>query len=330
MCQHTSTDSDALLSLIQQVEENYCESPPAPIKRGQKCDFSAKSFLLLAVVAITTRTFRDSELRTLLEKDERLRRAAGFARIPHRTTIGRRLTGLVAEAEAQIAALGQRIAGEVKPHADESEVSALDGRMYKARGPRWHKKDREKGLVPVGLRNVDTESKWSKSGYRGWVQGYRLVLQGVVFPAPVPLFAAWRANNEGEARTASDALRSGRLTVTDVLLGDETFGGGDFPRRYAEAGGWVLTPKQLPTQRRSWKDDLYGYRKQTIELLFQRIMQASGLTQCPVTGAGRNGAFVLASVWLYQVCFLADYRAGQPLAHIKDQLECARWRIPSG
>lgn len=330
MRQHTSTDSDALVSLIHEVKENYQEPPPAPLKRGHKRDFSAQSFLLLAVVAVTTRTFCDSELRKLLEKDARLCRAMCFERVPHRTTIGRRLTGLVAEAEAQIAALGQRIVTEVKPQADESETSALDGRMYKARGPRWHKKDRETGHIPGGLRNVDGESKWSKSGYRGWVQGYRLLLQGLVFPEPVPLFAAWRPNNEHEAHTASAALGSGALTVTDVLLGDETFGAGDFPRRYAQAGGWVLTPKQLPTRRRSWKDDLYAYRRQTIELLFQRIVQAAGLKECPAKGAGRNGAYVLASVWLYQVCFLVDYRAGKPLAHIKDHFDCARWRIPSG
>ncbi len=162
------------------------------------------------------------------------------------------------------------------------------------------------------------------------MQGYRLVLQGLVFPAPVPLFAAWRPNNEHEARVAGAALASGTLKVTDVLLGDETFGSGEFPRRYAAAGGWVLTPKQLPTERRSWKDDLYGYRKQTIELLFQRIIQAAGLKECPVKGTGRNGAYVLASVWVYQICFLANYRAGKPLAYIKDHLDCARWRIPSG
>ena len=330
MCQHTSTASDALVSLLQQVKENYQEPPPAPPKRGKQRDFSALSFLLLAVVAITTRTFRDSELCKLLEKDARLCRAIGFARVPHRTSIGRRLMGLVPEAEAQIAALGQQIVAEVKPQADQSEVSAIDGRMYQAQGPKWHKKDREKGLVPARLRNVDTESKWSKSGYRGWVQGYRLVLQGLVFPAPVPVFARWRPNNENEARIAGEALGTGTLKVTDVLLGDETFGSGDFPQLYAGAGGWVLTPKQLSKERRSWKDDLYGYRKQSIELLFQRIMQAVGLTQCQVKGEGRNGAFVLASVWLYQICFLADYRAGIPLAHIKDHLDCARWRISSG
>ena len=60
---------------------------------------------------------------------------------------------------------------EVKPAADQSEVTALDGRMYQVQGPKWHKTDREKGLVANALRNVDPESKWSKSGYRGWVQG---------------------------------------------------------------------------------------------------------------------------------------------------------------
>src|SRR5262245_12234245 len=94
----TPTDPDALLSLIERVKENYQEPPPLPPKRGKKRDFSALSFLLLAVVAVTTRTFRDSELRKFLEKDQQLRQALGFERVPHRTSIGRRLSGLVPEA----------------------------------------------------------------------------------------------------------------------------------------------------------------------------------------------------------------------------------------
>ena len=328
--QTPTDDPDALLSLVERVKENYREPPPSPPKRGKKRDFSALSFLLLAVVAVTTRTFRDSELRKLLAKDQRLCKAIGFQRLPHRTTIGRRLSTLIPEAEQQIALLGERIVAEVKPEADQPEASAVDGRMYKAQGPLWHQSDRKKEIVPVGLRNVDTESKWSKSGYRGWVQGYRLVLQGLCFPEPVPVAAFWRPNNECEANIAIEALEAGYLKVTDVLLGDETFGGGLFPSLYEEAGGWVLSPKQLPKERRSWKDDLYSYRKETIELLFQRIMQAAELSECQVKGEGRNGAFVLTSVWLYQICFLADYREGRPLAHIKDHLDCARWRIPSG
>ena len=328
--QTPTDDPDALLRLVERVKENYQPPSPSPPQRGKRRDFSALSFLLLAVVAVTMRTFRDSELHKLIEKDQKLRKTLDFERVPHRTTIGRRLSSLISEAEEQLALLGDRIVEEVKPKADQPEVSAVDGRMYKAQGPKWHKGDRQKDLVPVGLRNVDTESKWSKSGYRGWVQGYRLLLQGLVFPAPVPVFAAWHPNNENEANLAIQALESGKLKVTDLLLGDETFGGGLFPYLYEEAGGWVLTSKQLPTERRSWKNDLFAYRKETIELLFQRILQSTGLKECQVKGEGRNGAFVLISVWLYQICFLADYREGKPLAHIKDHLDCARWRIPSG
>ena len=85
-----------------------------------------------------------------------------------------------------------------------------------------------------------------------------------------------------------------------MLLGDETFGGGLIPYLYEEAGGSGLSPKQLAQERRSWKDDLQDYRKETIELPFQRVIQALGLNECQVIGEGRNGAFALASVWLYQ------------------------------
>ena len=49
----------------------------------------------------------------------------------------------------------------------------------------------------------------------------------------------------------------------------------------------------------SWKDNLYDYRKESIELLFQRIIQALGLKWCKFKGEDRNGAFVLARIWLY-------------------------------
>lgn len=324
--QNTPVEPDALGSLLQLVKDAYQPQPTKP-KRGKTPDFSELSWLLLAVTAVTLQVFKDSELHRLLTKDEVLRQQLGFCRVPHRTWIGRRLNSLVPAAEAQIAALGQVIVQEVKPVDDQSEVSAIDGRMYEACGPKWHVRDRQADIVPAGLRNVDTESQWSKSGYRQWVQGYRLVQQGLVFPFPVPLWAAWRPNNVNEADIANEALAQGRLVVTDVLLGDTTFGKPDFTAAYAEAGGWALSPKALNAGRRSWKDDLYGYRKETIELLFQRIIQASDLKQCQVRGEGRNGAFVLASVWIYQICFLDDYRQGKPLARIKEHLEEARWRI---
>jgi hypothetical protein len=326
----TLNTPDALLRFVDSIKSLYQEPPPAPPKPGKKRDFSALSFLLLACVALTLPTFRDRELHSLLTKDDALRQAMDFCRVPHRTLIGRRLAALVPEAEQQIALLGKHIAANIKPNDEQTQVGVLDGRMYKAQGPRWHKNDRQRQNIPLGLRNVDCDSTWSKSSYRGWVQGYRLLLQGIAFPSPVPIFALWRANSINEARLGEQGLASGDLVVTDVLLGDESFGKGDFPKQYSQAGGWVLAPQQLPKKRRSWKNDLYGYRKESIELLFQRVIQATELKECKVKGEGRNGAFVLSNVWLYQICYLANYGEGKSLGHIKELVDAARWRISSG
>jgi hypothetical protein len=318
---------DGLFRLIQQVKENYVVLPPNKPKRGKPRFYSGLSFLLLAVVAVALRTFKDSELHRLLECDSGLRSELGFQRLPHRTTIGRRLSSLLDEAEAQVNSLGQFIVKEVQPPLACSKVSAIDGRMYKAVGPRWHKRDREASRVPIELRNVDCESAWFKSGYRGWVQGYRLMLQGLVFPSPVPIWATWRRNDEGEPSIAATAIKERRLQVTEVLLGDASFGGPKLVQGYATAGGFLLTPKQLPKHRRSWRDDLYSYRKETIELLFQRVIQSCDLKACPVKGLNRNGAFVIVSVWLYQIIFLSNYRRGKSVAQIKNALDYARWRL---
>ncbi len=319
-------DPDHLLALIRQVAATY-QLPPPQRKRGRQPDFSPLSFVLLAVVAVVTKTFCDSELFHLLASDESLRAACGFSRAPHRTTISRRLKALLRVAEEQIKLCGQRIVAEVGATQSQS-VSAIDGRRYEALGAKWHSADRKLHRIPAGLRNVDTESYWSKSGYRGWVQGYRLTLQTLVFPEPVPLFAAFRSNKEGEITTAKTALKERRLMVTDVMLGDEAFSDAEFRAAYGEAHGWVLTNKQLPTPRRSWKHDLFAYRKETIELLFQRICQAIGIKGCVAKGEGKNAAFVLAGVWLYQICWLQNYRDGKSPAMIKEQIDLARWRTP--
>src|SRR5215210_6316271 len=232
MCQHPQLP-DGLLTLIQQAREHY-EELPQERKRGKPRTYCGRSFLLLSVVAITLRTFTASELSRLLLRDAVLRRALGFISVPHRTTLDRRLKKLLPEVEAQVAALGQQLSQEVQPDTAQPQTSAIDGRMYQAQGPKWHKKHRLKGRIPARLRNVDAESAWFKSGYRGWVQGYRLVLQGLVFPEPVPLFAAWRLNREGEATIMAQALKEERLPVTPVLLGDSTFGGAQLVASYGE------------------------------------------------------------------------------------------------
>ena len=199
--------------------------------------------------------------------------------------------------------------------------------MYQSNGPLWHKKDRIKDQIPNGLRNVDKESSWSKSGYRGWIQGYRLIVQSLVFPEPIPIFAVWRKNSRNEAECLIPELEKNNFQVTEVNLGDERLADLELPEKYRLKGGYLLTKKELPKNRQSWKTDIFQFRKETIELLFQRIIQAFDLKKCKVTGMNKNGAFVLATVWVYQICLMENYRKHKPLAVIKEHIEKARWRI---
>jgi hypothetical protein len=326
MCQHSSRAPDHLLLLVRQVRAHYIEPPPES-KPGRPRTYSGLSFLLLAVVAVTLRTFKGLELRRLLEKDIRLRHELGFARLPHRRTIERRLAALQPEAEAQVAALGQQIVAQVEPENGLPVAASLDGRMYEARGPRWHQKQRKAGIIPRGLRDVDSESAWGKSGYRGWVQGYRLVMQCLVWPAPIPLFATWQPNNRGEGKVFAAALEKEQIARAPVLLGDESFGTPELVSAYAGCGGWLLTPKQLPKCNKTFKHEVYSWRKQTIELLFQRVMQAFDLRSCPTKSLRRNGAFIISSVWAYQVICWDNYQHGKPIAEVKETIDLARWRI---
>jgi hypothetical protein len=154
-----------------------------------------------------------------------------------------------------------------------------------------------------------------------------LVLHGLVFPAPVPLFARWCPNSVGESTVLEEALAADQLPITELLLGDSTFGGAALVATYAQHGGWLLTPQQLPANPDSWKRDLYAYRRETIELLFQRLIQACNLKACPTKGLARTGTFVIASVWLYQGLYLDNHRHHRPVAHIKERIDEGRWRI---
>ena len=44
--------------------------------------------------------------------------------------------------------------------------------MNKAKGPIWHKKQKDLGIIPKGLRGIDKQATWCKSMADGWVYGH--------------------------------------------------------------------------------------------------------------------------------------------------------------
>jgi hypothetical protein len=71
--------------------------------------------------------------------------------------------------------------------------------MVKAKGPVWHKKQKREGIVPQGLRGLDKEATWGRSGYDGWVYGHGSFCI-TSYDIPIVGVFKWMPNSGDEAK----------------------------------------------------------------------------------------------------------------------------------
>ena len=71
--------------------------------------------------------------------------------------------------------------------------------MNKAKGPVWHKKQKEKGIIPKGLRGIDRQATWGKSNADGWVYGHG-TFTVTSHKHPVLGCFMWMRNSANEAK----------------------------------------------------------------------------------------------------------------------------------
>lgn len=77
--------------------------------------------------------------------------------------------------------------------------------MIKAKGPVWHKKQKDQGIVPKGLRGLDKDATWGKSRADGWVYGhgtFSLTPHGI----PIVGIFQWMRNSANEAKRMKDEI----------------------------------------------------------------------------------------------------------------------------
>jgi hypothetical protein len=79
------------------------------------------------------------------------------------------------------------------------KVISADKMMNKAKGPVWHKKQKEKGIIPKGLRGIDRQATWGKSNADGWVYGHG-TFTVTSHKHPVLGCFMWMRNSANEAK----------------------------------------------------------------------------------------------------------------------------------
>jgi len=78
--------------------------------------------------------------------------------------------------------------------------------MVKAKGPVWHKKQKELNILPSKLRGVDKEATWSYSQTDRWIYGHGTYCE-VSHETPVVLNFKWMRNCAHEAKVMSKCIR---------------------------------------------------------------------------------------------------------------------------
>ena len=315
-------EPSVLVALVQLVDRLPVPPPPPP-RRGRPAVYSDRLFLKALVIMIVKRLPRVHTLLAVLEQPtpemQRLRALlTEHGRYPTRRTWERRLGALPDTLPAQIGCLGRYLVDVLCPWPDSSPLAAIDSTPLRAQGGVWHKKDREAGVVPHTA--IDTEAHWTKSGWHGWVYGWKLHLVITVAAVWIPLAAELTPANAADNEVASRLLPElpPRLRY---LLGDTSYDDSALHEQCAAAGRVLITSKRGPyphtdpgVEVRRVFHQLRSHAIENFHGQFKGIFDTQG--QVPTRGLLATRRYVLGAVLVYQLTLLyrhqlrADRRGG--------------------
>src|SRR5919199_6811905 len=216
----------SLLVMLVQLVDRLPPLPPPPKRgRGRPKVYPDHLFVKALGIMIVRHLCTVHELLAVLEQpppEMHLLRAELLeqGKFPARRTWERRLQALPSTLPAQIGCLGRYLVALIQPWADCGRAAAIDSTVLRARGGVWHKKDREAGEVPHS--SIDTEAHWTKSGWHGWVYGWKLHIVATVAKVWIPLAAELTPANIADNEAAPDLLCRIPAEVRFVL-GDQHY-----------------------------------------------------------------------------------------------------------
>jgi hypothetical protein len=236
-------------------------------------------------------------------------------RFPSRRTWERRLAALPDSLPARIACLGQHLVELLDPWADCGRAVAIDSTVLRARGGVWHTKHRDAGVVPH--TSIDTEAGWTKSGWHGWVYGWKLHLITTVAGVWIPLAAELSPANAADNEPAPRLLDELPFEV-GIVLGDTHYNDPALHDRCAAAGRCLVASRRgaYPhtddgVEVRRMFHQLRSHAIENFNGQFKGIFDAHG--PVPTRGLVRTRCFALGAVFLYQVALLFRFEHHQDL-----------------
>jgi Transposase DDE domain len=301
-------EQEPLLVLMSLVEG--MPVPPSAPRRGRPAVYEDQLILKGLVVMLVRRVWTAHGLLALLAEPSaqmaRVRAALTDAqgRLPARRTWERRLARLAGALPLLIALLGAYLLQRLDPWPHGGRAVAIDSTILRARGGVWHQKHRAAGEVPH--TSIDTEAHWTKSGWHGWVYGWKLhvvvtVSHLVWLPLAADLTPANVADNEHAPLLLADLPQE-----VGAVLGDMHYNDPDLHTLVTGAGRLLITTKRGAYPH---TDDGVEVRRVFHQLRSHAIENFNGqfkaifgcLGNVPTRGLTQTRLFALGAVLLYQL-----------------------------
>lgn len=202
---------DSLLVILVKLVDGLPQ-PVLPVKRGRGHPqvYSDRLFVKALVIMIVRHLRTVHELLSVLaEPTAEMRRLRELLCehecFPARRTWERPLKAIPATLPAQIGCLGRHLIALIQPWSTSGRAVAIDSTILRSRGGVWHQKHREEGRLPH--TSIDPEAHWTKSGWHGWVYGWKLHIVCVVAAVWFPIAALLTPANGADSESAPALLR---------------------------------------------------------------------------------------------------------------------------
>ena len=309
-----------LVTLVKLVDR--LPMPALPVKRGRGHPkfYPDRLFLKALVIMIVRHLHTVHELLGVLAQptSEMVQLRALLTEqghFPTRRTWERHLKALPATLPAQIGCLGRHLIDLIQPWAICGRAVAIDSTTLQARGGVWHHKHREQGLVPH--ISIDTQAHWTKSGWHGWVYGWKLHVVSVVAAIWFPLAAVLTPANVADSEPAPDLLREAPAEVRFVL-GDRHYNTPDLRQICEWADRLLVTTKHgcYPhtddgVEVRGIFHKLRSVAMENFNEHFKGIFDGHG--QVPTKGLVATQRFALGAIFVYQLALWYRFENGLDL-----------------
>ena len=300
-----------LVTLVKLVDRLPMPSIQVKRGKGRPVFYPDRLFLKALVIMIVRHLHTVHELLTVLEQPTNemvlLRRLLSEQEhFPSRRTWERRLKAIPDTLPTQIGCIGRHLVNLIQPWAASGRAVAIDSTVLRARGGVWHQKHRERGEVPH--TSIDTEAHWTKSGWHGWVYGWKLHVVSVVAAVWFPIAAVLTPANVVDSDPAPELLREVPAEVR-FILGDRHYNTPEL-RQVCEQDDRLLVTTQYG--RYPHTDDGVEVRRifhklrsvamENFNEHFKGIFDGHG--QVPTKGLLSTQRFALGAILVYQLALL--------------------------